>query len=270
MTFAIGKIADMLGPEYAPIDQHPTRVRLPDEPLMLVDRIVSVEGERLSMTSGRVVTEHDVLPGAWYLDNERIPTCVAVEAGQADLFLSGYLGIDMQTRGRSMYRLLDADVAFHRGLPQPGETIRYDIRIERFFRHGHPWFFHFSFEGTVNGEPLITMLNGCAGFFTEAELAAGEGIVTPKMESGPKPGTLPEDWRALAPMARAAYDEGQLACLRRGDLAGCFGPAFASLPLHAPMRLPDGKMNLVHRVIELDPKGGRYGADPRRGRYSSR
>ncbi len=259
MTFAIGKIADMLGPEYAVIDQHPTRVRLPDEPLMLVDRILSVEGERLSLTSGRVVTEHDVLPGAWYLDNERIPTCIAVEAGQADLFLSGYLGIDLRTRGRSVYRLLDADVAFHRGLPKPGETIRYDIRIERFFRHGNPWFFHFNFEGTVNGEPLITMRNGCAGFFTEAELAAGEGIVTAKMESGARPGVLPGDWSELAPMAHEAYDEKQLACLRRGDLAGCFGPAFADLPLRSPMRLPEGRMNLVHRVTELDPQGGRYG-----------
>ena len=51
------------------------------------------------MTTGRVVTEHDVLPGAWYLDGGRIPTCIAVEAGQADLFLSAYLGIDFETKG---------------------------------------------------------------------------------------------------------------------------------------------------------------------------
>ncbi|MEE9552210.1 MAG: type I polyketide synthase, partial [Gammaproteobacteria bacterium] len=37
MEFAIGSIAKMLGPQFAEIDQHPTRVRLPDEPLMLVD-----------------------------------------------------------------------------------------------------------------------------------------------------------------------------------------------------------------------------------------
>ena len=32
-------------PAWAPVDAHPTRVRLPDEPLMLVDRIVAFEGE---------------------------------------------------------------------------------------------------------------------------------------------------------------------------------------------------------------------------------
>ena len=63
-------IAAVLGPEFAEIDAHPTRVRLPDEPLMLVDRILAIEGEPRSLSSGRVITEHDVLPGDWYLDGQ--------------------------------------------------------------------------------------------------------------------------------------------------------------------------------------------------------
>src|SRR5439155_2215728 len=121
-----------LGPEFASVDAYPTRVRLPDEPLMLVDRILSIEGEPRSLTSGRVVTEHDVLPNGWYLDGGKIPTCIAVESGQADLFLSGYLGIDSRTKGLHVYRLLDAEVEFHSSLPEPGEVIAYDIRIDRF------------------------------------------------------------------------------------------------------------------------------------------
>jgi len=72
-----------LGPEYAEIDAHPTRVRLPDEPLMLVDRVVSIEGTLHSLTSGRVVTEHDVKPDAWYLDGGRMASCVAIAWGGA-------------------------------------------------------------------------------------------------------------------------------------------------------------------------------------------
>ncbi|TBR25550.1 acyltransferase domain-containing protein, partial [bacterium] len=112
MEFAVGKIGAVLGEKFAAIDAHPTRVRLPDEPLMLADRILSVSGEPLSMTSGGCVTEHDIHPGAWYLDGGRIPTCIAVEAGQADLFVSGYLGIDLKTKGKAVYRLLDAVVTF--------------------------------------------------------------------------------------------------------------------------------------------------------------
>src|SRR6476659_2965792 len=104
------------------------------------------------MTRGRVVTQHLVHADRWYLDAGRIPTCIAVESGQADLFLSGFLGIDFETRGLAMYRLLDAVVAFPAPLPGPGAVIRYDIRIERFFEHAGAQFFRFNFDGTVDGK----------------------------------------------------------------------------------------------------------------------
>ena len=259
LEFAIGSVGKMLGPDFAAVDQFPSRVRLPDEPLMLVDRILSVEGQPKSMTQGRVVTEHDVTPDRWYLDGLRIPTCVAVEAGQADLFLSGYLGIDFITKGEAVYRLLDAEVTFHRGLPQPGDTIRYDIKIHNFFRQDQTYLFRFSFEGTVNGQPLLSMAKGCAGFFSAAELAAGRGIVHTKLDLLPQPGKLPTDWQEPVPLAVESYNETQIDALYRGDLVACFGPQFANLPLQRPYTLPGGKLKLVDRVTRLDPRGGRYG-----------
>jgi len=249
----------VLGPEFAEADSFPTRVRLPDEPLMLCDRIMAVEGTPRSLAHGRLITEHDVLHDGWYLDAGRIPTCIAVEAGQADLFLSGWLGIDFQTRGLAVYRLLDAVVTFHRGLPEPGTVIRYDIRIERFFRQGETYLFRFSFEGTVAGQPLLSMKDGCAGFFSAGELAAGKGVVHTELDKRPRPGIRPADWRDLVPQAVEAYGAAQIEALRRGDLAGCFGPAFANLPLRQPAPLPGGRMRLVDRVVRLDPTAGKYG-----------
>jgi 3-hydroxymyristoyl/3-hydroxydecanoyl-(acyl carrier protein) dehydratase len=258
--FAAGSIAAVLGPDFAAIDRHPTRVRLPDGPLMLVDRITSLEGQPRSLTSGRVVTEHDVHDRRWYLDNGCIPACVSIESGQADLFLSAYLGIDFITKGRAVYRLLDATVTFYRGLPGPGETIRHDIRIDRFFRQGDTHLFRFRFDSTVNGEPLLTMTDGCAGFFTEEELASGKGIVHTKLDLQPRPGTRPADWRPLAPLnGTESYTADQLTALRAGDLPGCFGPAFAGLALRDPLRLPGGMLRLIDRVTDLDPAGGRFG-----------
>jgi PfaB family protein len=258
LEFATGSVERMLGAAFAEADRYPTRVRLPAEPLMLVDRIVTLEGEPKSMTRGRVVTEHDVHPGAWYLDGGRIPTCIAVEAGQADLFLSGYLGIDFITQGMAVYRLLDAMVTFHRELPGPGETISYDIHIERFFRQGDTYLFRFHFEATVNEEPLLSMRNGCAGFFSEAELNAGKGIVRGALDLRPRTGNLPADWEELVPMEPASYSAEALQALRAGDLAGCFGVRFSGLNLQRPLTIPGGAMQLVHRVMELQPKGGRY------------
>lgn len=269
MEFAIGKIGRVLGEKFAGIDQFPTRVRLPDEPLMLVDRILEIEGEPLSMTSGRVVTEHDIHPNAWYLDCGRIPTCIAVEAGQADLFLSGWLGIDYETRGLACYRLLDAVVTFHQELPGPGKTIHYNIRVNNFFRQGQTYLFRFEFDATVDGQPLLTMREGCAGFFTEAELAGGKGIVHTALDRQPRPGKRTEDWRELVPMSVESYDDKQLLALRQGQLATCFGDAFEGLSMQSPMTIPGlsrdhdssarTRMWLVDRILKLDPHAGKFG-----------
>jgi PfaB family protein len=265
MTFAVGRIGDVLGSEFAEVDSHPTRVRLPDEPLMLVDRIISIEATPRSMTSGRVVTEHDVLEGAWYLDAGRIPTCIAVESGQADLFLSAYLGIDFETKGLAVYRLLDAVVSFHDELPKVGQVIRYDIAIDGFFRQGESRLFRFRFEATVDGRPLMTMSQGCAGFFTAEALASGQGVVKTALDLREIPGVQPDDWTPLVPMTVESLDDVQVEALRRGDLVAAFGPAFEGLGLGQPARLPGGLMRLVDRVPLIDPNGGRFGLGLIRG-----
>lgn len=259
MEFAIGSIGKVLGPEFAPIDAHPTRVRLPDDPLMLVHRITQVEGTPRSLGSGRLVTEHDVMPGAWYLDNQRMPVCVTVEAGQADLFLSGYLGIDFETRGHRVYRLLDATVSFHRRLPTVGETIVYDIRIDRFVRQGDTWLFFFEFDGTIEGQPLITMRNGCAGFFTYEEVFNSKGILLTPEEEQPRPGKVVGYQPLVAFEHTESYSDAQVNALRIGDLAGCFGATFAQLGLTHPPHLPSGRMKLYDRILEVSPRGGRFG-----------
>ncbi len=259
LEFAIGSVAKVLGPGFAEVDTYPARVRLPDAPLMLVDRILSVEGQKGSLGSGRIVTEHDVLPGAWYLDGGHAPVCIAVEAGQADLFLCAWLGIDLQVRGQRTYRLLDAAVQFHRGLPSVGDTIRYEIHIDRFVRQTDTWLFFFSFRGYIGQELLITMINGCAGFFTAAEVENSGGIILTDAERQPVSGKTPADWKTPVPMVFEVYNEIQVDALRSGNLSGCFGRHFSGVRLADSLRLPGGRMRLIDRILNLEPSGGRYG-----------
>ena len=258
MEFAIGSIEKVLGPMFAEVDDYPVRVRLPDEPLMLVDRIMSVEGEKGSLKSGRVVTEHDVLADAWYLDGGRAPVCISIEAGQADLFLCAYLGIDLAVKGERSYRLLDAVATFHEGLPRPGDTIRYEIKINRFVRQGKTYLFFFEFDGLINNRHVITMRNGCAGFFTPTEVKASGGIVLTAEEKKPVQGVV-NGWRPLIPVYRATYDDRQIDALRIGDTAACFGELFTGIQLSPSLKLPGGRMKLIHRIKSLEPAGGRYG-----------
>jgi acyl transferase domain-containing protein/3-hydroxymyristoyl/3-hydroxydecanoyl-(acyl carrier protein) dehydratase len=259
LEFARGSAAQVLGPEFAVADSYPVRVRLPDEPLMFVDRILSVEGRKGVLGAGRIVTEHDVRAGAWYLDGGTCPVSISMEAGQADLFLCAYLGIDFAAKGRRVYRLLDATVTFHRELPRAGETLRYDIAIDRFVRQGDTHLFFFRFDGTIGGRPLVTMRNGCAGFFTPEEIDGSGGIIQTAEDAAPAAGRRTGGWRPLAPLSAESYGDAQLAALRAGDLAGCFGPAFAGLPLRDPVRLPNGRMKLLDRVSLLNASGGRWG-----------
>ena len=265
--YAVGKIGRVLGSLFAEADEFPTRVRLPEGPLMLVDRVLSIEGEPKSMARGRVVTDHTVHPRRWYLDNGRCPTSITVEAGQADLFLAGFLGIDFQTKGLAVYRLLDAVVTFHRELPRVGERIEYDIRIDEFFRQADSWLFRFRFEGTIDGEPLLSMANGVAGFFTAKALAAGQGIIHTKLDRQPMPGKRPADWVDLVPFEKCSLSADQVAALHRGDLGATFGSRFLNLPLKNPMKLPAGMLRLVDRVPLLDPTGGRFGLGFVRAEY---
>ena len=239
---------------------------------MLVDRITLIEGEPLSLTSGRVVTEHDVRPGAWYLDGGRVAACVAIESGQADLFLSAWLGIDFRTRGLAVYRLLDAKVTFYRGLPTPGQMLRYDIHIDRFFRQGDTHLFRFRFEGTADGEPLLTMTDGVAGFFTAEELASGKGVVQTELDRRPMPGVQPDDEAELPPRRRRIL----------------FRSADRRPPRRRPGRLlrlalrrpepeaPDAPARRPHeaggsrRLSRPDRRPVRRRPDPRRGRHPSR
>jgi PfaB family protein len=259
LEFATGSVARVLGPEFAKVDAYPARVRLPDEPLMLVDRILSIEGQKGSLGPGRIVTEHDVLPGAWYLDGEHAPVCISVEAGQADLFLCAYLGIDLAVKGKRTYRLLDAAVIFHRELPQPGETIRYEIEISKFIRQGDTYLFLFRFNGFIGETPLITMTDGCAGFFTAEEVKNSGGIILSGDETAALAGKKPSDWKPLVKMNKERYGDAALEALRSGNAAGCFGNDFAAITLPTSLRLPGGRMKLIDRVINLDPVGGRYG-----------
>ena len=76
-----------------PSTDFPPGFDLPDEPLMLVDRVIAIEGIARSMLGGRIVTEHVVRPESWYLDAGRIVPGIAIEAGQADLlalWISGH------------------------------------------------------------------------------------------------------------------------------------------------------------------------------------
>ena len=250
-AFANGRVQDALGPAWADVDALPRRLRTPSPPFLAISRVLRLEGEPRSLGTGRVSTELDLPRPSWYGVEGQVPW-FALDA-QGVLILASWLGVDTVNRGLRVFRWLDATITFEGDMPREGETIRYDISIDRFLEDGDSLLFFSTYRGTVGGRPLLRIDGCCAGFFTDEALRAGAGILpkhrTPRSADGPPP-PLPPGPRAL--------DRAQLVALTQGRLADALGPAFAD-PHNPALRLPPEALLFVDRVQQIDPRGGRCG-----------
>ncbi|MFT7580541.1 MAG: acyl transferase domain-containing protein/3-hydroxymyristoyl [Myxococcota bacterium] len=264
VTHAGGKISTLFGPAFEAQDGFAHQVRMPLPPLLLCDRVVDIDATPASMTTGSITTETDVTWDSWWLHNDRMPAGIMIEAGQADLFLISYLGVDLildRSRGERAYRLLGCELTYHGDLPRVGDTVRYDIHVDGHARQGDKrlFFFHYGCvvdDGGLGGpRPQLTVREGQAGFFSAAELADSDGCLwTPEATTLAENPTL--DPPAIA-CERTRFDAAQLRAFSHGDAATCFGPGFEAA--HAHTRSPSiqaGQMLLLDRISHFEPGGG--------------
>ncbi|MCZ6632966.1 MAG: PfaB family protein, partial [bacterium] len=259
LEFAQGNIANVFGPAYDIIDTYSRRVRLPTPPYLLVSRITHLHGERGVFKSSAITTEYDIPQNAWYTVDGQIPWAVAVESGQCDLLLVSYLGIDFECKSERIYRLLDCTLTFLDDLPREGETLRYDIRINSFSRSGDSLLFFFSYECFVKDRMVLKMDGGCAGFFSDEELAQGKGVIFTETEQAEKRTLQKQTFDAPLSCPKTAFNREDLLHLTRGDLATCFGKGYDQNDRNRSLKLPPEAMLMVDRLASVDPQGGPRG-----------
>lgn len=246
LEFASGSVANIFGPEYAAIDGYSTRVRLPAPPYFFVSRVTRLQAERGRYEPCQLTTEYDIPHDAWYLVDGQMPPGVAVEAGQSDLLLIAYLGIDFQNQGHRRYRLLDGKLKFLGPLPRAGQTLRFDIRIDRFVRQGPTLLFFFAYEGYVDGTLALRLEEGCAGFFSEQELTSSMGVVLRDQ--------LKVKAELCKPMLRhtlRSLDRPALEALSDGRIADVFGPRYQHPESGRSVRLPPRQLLMLDRVLDI-------------------
>lgn len=255
LIHADGRISDIFGPAFKSQDSFTLQVRMPRPPLLLADRVLGIEGEAGKLGAGRIWTETDVAADAWYLQHGRMPAGVMIEAGQADLMLVSWQGIDAHNRGERVYRLLGCELTYHGDLPRVGETLRFDIHLDGHAAQGDVrlMFFHYD---SMNGErSQLSVRKGQAGFFTAQELAESAGCLwSPESQDiVPEPRLDPPDVECAA----RALDRKQLEAFATGDTAACFGTGFELARTHTRSpAIHAGRMLLLDRVTELDQQGG--------------
>lgn len=264
---ASGRISDLFGPQFAAQDIYPRQVRMPMPPLLLADRILGIAAEPASMGTGIIWSETDVTADAWYVHDGHMPSGICIESGQADLLLISWLGIDLKNRGDRVYRLLGCDLTYHGGLPAVGDTMRYEIQIDGHAAQGDVRLFFFHYDCFINDPVRFSVRNGQAGFFSDEELAASEGILwTPETGEHTPDATAR---RAKPPQLteRRAFSADEIDAFIDRRPYDCFGPGFemAAAHMRSPS-IPGGKMRLLQDVITFDPDGGPW----RRGHLRAR
>ena len=257
-THASGSISSLFGPAFSGQDSFARQVRMPMPPLLLVDRVTGLDAEPMSMKTGTIWTETEVRAQAWYLQCGRMPAGIMIEAGQADLMLISYLGVDAENRGERIYRLLGCTVTFHGSLPRIGETLCYDIHLDSHAITGAQRLMFFHYDCRVAGELRLSLDHGQAGFFTDGELAHSEGCLW-----RPEDQTIVADPRLDPPAVacpRSAFTAEQVAAFAAGRPWDCFGPGWESARAHnRTPHLAQDPLRFIDTVDRFEPRGGPWG-----------
>ncbi|BCV65849.1 beta-hydroxyacyl-ACP dehydratase [Shewanella carassii] len=261
VQYAEGDIAPVFGPEYAVIDSYRRRVRLPTTDYLLVSRVTKLNARLGEYKPSTMTTEYDIPVDAPYLVDGQIPWAVAVESGQCDLMLISYLGIDLENKGERVYRLLDCTLTFLGDLPRGGDTLRYDISINHFARNGDTLLFFFSYECFVGERLILKMDNGCAGFFTDAELADGKGVIRTEEESKARNLAMANkrQFQPLIHCKQQIFDYQRMRQLLSGDIGACFGPSHDLGYRQASLCFASEKFLMIEEVSRVEPSGGAWG-----------
>ncbi|MGW4759074.1 beta-ketoacyl synthase N-terminal-like domain-containing protein [Streptomyces chartreusis] len=255
---ASGRISDLFGAGFAAQDEYSLQTRMPRPPMLLADRVTGIDAVPASMGTGTIWTETDVAADSWYLDaTGRMPAGIMIESGQADLLLISWLGVDLLNRGERVYRLLGCELTYHGSLPTPGETLSYEIHIDGHGEHNGVRIFFFHYDCYVNGELRLSVREGQAGFFTDAELAATRGVLWEPAEERPPAAAIAQP--AII-STRTSFDRAQVRALAEGRPYDCFGEGWEATRAHVRSpQLGQGRMLFLDKVLSFDPVGGPWG-----------
>jgi acyl transferase domain-containing protein len=255
---AAGEIPELFGPAFSALAGRRRRTSLPTPPMLLVDRVTAIDAVPASMGTGVIRTETDVTPDAWYLDaTGRMPPGLMIEAGQADLLLIAWLGVDLCHAGDRVYRLLGCELTYHASPVPVGSTLRYEIHVDGHAEHGGVRLFFFHYDCYAGEKRVMTVRNGEAGFFTDEEIATGGGL---HFDPASDP---PDDPPPVAPVDLPDgrnFDADAVRAFAEGRPAECFGPKWTLTGAHVRSpRIDSGRLLLLDTVTDLDPAGGAWG-----------
>lgn len=253
MEFAEGRVSNVFGAGFDPVDAFPRRVRLPSPPFLAISRVTELIGTPGELKGARICTEYDIPMRAWNaIDDQVSYLCLDP---QGVLVLVAWLGIDFESQGRRAYRWVDAEITYRDNLPRVGQRVRYQIALTHSIRMGESRIVRAVFYAEVNGRRILDARRVTVGFFSDDALdREGEWVPrrTPRAKSG-EPFAVPLE------VPRAGLGSVDLVALSRGRIAEVMSPAHAVEGRNPSLRLPPPILQFIDRVVSISATGGACG-----------
>jgi 3-hydroxymyristoyl/3-hydroxydecanoyl-(acyl carrier protein) dehydratase len=238
VAYAEGNPSECFGEKYKPFDHDRRLARLPRDPFLFVDRVLSVEPPPWVLSPGGWVTcAFDVAPDAWYFAANAqgtMPFAVLLEAAlQPCGFLAAYLGSALLSDSDLHFRNLDGSATQHLEVHPDAGTLTTRARLTKTSHAGGMILQEYELEVQA-GDARVYDGTTVFGFFPSAALAAQVGV------RGALPWPLPAHGRTLT-VPRTAPE--------------------LPVPTRAPslasgLALPGVALSMIDTVTDLDLQGG--------------
>lgn len=251
-----GSMSKVLGMDYEMADTFPIRARMPSPPFMFVTRITGIKAEFGMFQPSKIEMEYDITEDCIYRIGNKVSPLILTESGHIGIFLVGYIGIDIISKGKLHYRIADTKTTFHNELPCIGETIRGVLEVKSFPKNGNTMLMAYTYK-CYHGDELLMSMDAIGGFFTDQDLENSKGIPARQnisiAEQGLKRQVLP-----YITCAKQTFDERDLEYFYNGKFTECFmSPQYNNSNSKDYYTSP--LVRMIDRIKEIHFSGGAYG-----------
>lgn len=178
--FGTGSIAKCFGPDFEILDQRKSP-RIPNGDLLMIDRVLTISGERGKLNlPASITTEFNIPKDIWFISENKypgVPLGILIEiALQPSGILSAYLGTSLMIpEDANLFRNLDGRITFSSCPDLSGKTVTNHSRLLTSISGGGMLIQKFAFELSTDGSVFLSG-ESSFGYFTQAVMGKQSGI----------------------------------------------------------------------------------------------
>ncbi|MBW4599083.1 MAG: hypothetical protein KME29_05560 [Calothrix sp. FI2-JRJ7] len=248
-----GKISNVLGDYYEPMDDYPIRSRTPLPPFMFVSRVTKMTAQRGKLEPCTIEWEYDIPSDSFYAAHNVLTSLIPFEASHVMLLALAYTGCDMMFEGKLRYRAIDSQVICFNELPPPGETLRGEVSITNMVNTKKNLLLQYEYNCYYKDKHLMR-ITANSGYFSEADLNNSKGVPTFTVPKGKT--IVKEHFSPRLTCNKTQFSDADIQALQKGDFSHCFGNAYLT---KKPLPLGSDKLLMLNRILQLDSQGGLWG-----------